>query len=69
MDDPPNKIVGVETGALSTLGLVSEIGRQPAFDLGTRQALAAGIVFNLVARHQIDRKVTSLGMTEVQAAY
>ena len=51
-----------------SVGIVGEVGRQPALDLGERHPLAGGVALDLVAGDQVDGEVAGLGMGEVEPA-
>src|SRR5436305_10674496 len=55
-------------GSGDLLGLVAEIGGEPALDFGERHVLAAGVVGDLLAGDAIDGEVAGLWVREVKAA-
>src|SRR6476469_6875142 len=58
----------VETTRRSVLGLVAEVGSEPALGLLDRPSLPAGVVGNLVGPELAEHEVLRLGVGEVEAA-
>src|SRR5712691_6887959 len=51
------------------LGLVGQVGPEPALGLGERDALAGAVILDLVESHAADREVARLRVVEVDAAH